>query len=114
MTLTLDSPEINYDEIMEKIRQFGREAILDKHYTDRLMLCIEELVIQNIHDYPIRVHAEYSEADEIIDLCINWGGRPFDPLTEGNQMSAAIIRHLTSDLQYSYKDENRLRIKLSP
>ena len=112
MTFTLESREVDYDQIMAKIRQFGQEAMLDKHDLNRLMLCIEELVIQSISSYPIRVRAEHSEADETITLHINWGGQPFDPLTDGDQMSAAIIRHLTSDQRYSYDGENKIQAKL--
>lgn len=130
MDLTLDSPDVDYDEIMVKVRQFGREAMLDKRRQHDLMLCIEELALQSILEelvlqntaegdprpvpsgFPLRVHAEHSETDDAVVLELSWGGKQFDPICDGNQMSAAIVRHLASDLSYNHEGKNRIRVEL--
>ena len=130
MDLTLDSPDADYGGITERIRQFGREAMLDKRRLNDLMLIIEELTMQSIvqeltargakgsrtneeaEGFPIRIHAENTEADGVTRLEITWGGEPFDPLADGKQMSAVIVRHLTEDVKYTYEDRNRIRATL--
>ena len=122
MDLILDSPDADYSRIMEEIRRFGRDGMLDKRRLNNLMLCIEELTMQNIMQelngqdtagetggFPIRVHAEKSENEDETVLKIAWGGKPYDPLTEGNQISAEIVKHLAPDLRYSYEEENCIR-----
>ena len=90
------------------------------------MLIIEELTMQELtargakgsrtneeaEGFPIRIHTENTEADGVTSLEITWGGEPFDPLADGNQISAVIVRHLTEEVKYTYEDRNRIRATL--
>ena len=62
--------------------------------------------------YPISLVAEYSKKDDTLTVDYTWGGERFDPMTEGDGISAMIVSRLTKDLKYSYDGKNHISILL--
>ena len=62
--------------------------------------------------YPISLVAEYSKKDDTLTVEYYWGGARFDPMTEGDGISAMIVSRLTKDLKYSYDGKNHISILL--
>ena len=71
-TLELEvlSPTLDYAGVIDKIRKFCRDTMQEASVSRNMMLCFEEIAVQNIirksgkdaSIYPVRIEAEYSEA----------------------------------------------------
>ena len=84
------------------------------------MLCFEEIAVQNIirksgkgaSIYPIRIEAEYSEADRTTSMEFTWGGEAYEPVTDADDLSSTIVTRLARDIQYSRDAKNHLTVLL--
>lgn len=112
--LFLKVKDENYDFIgfTSEIEQFGRNNMLPDKLMRNVQLAFEEIVTQNLVPYgevyndlyPIDVMIEYSDADESLKMEINYSCTKYNPFNEGDELSATLIRKLTNDVKYSYKD----------
>ncbi len=41
-----------------------------------------------------------------------WGGRAYDPVTEGDRLSSLIVTRLSRDIRYERTENNHLRVLL--
>jgi polar amino acid transport system ATP-binding protein len=119
--LFLEVKDENYDFIgfTSEIEQFGRNNMLPDKLMRNVQLAFEEIVTQNLVPYgevyndlyPIDVMIEYSDADESLKMEINYSCTRYNPFNEGDELSATLIRKLTNDVKYSFKDEkNNIKI----
>jgi len=119
--LFLKVKDENYDFIgfTSEIEQFGRNNMLPDKLMRNVQLAFEEIVTQNLVPYgevyndlyPIDVMIEYSDADESLKMEINYSCTRYNPFNEGDELSATLIRKLTNDVKYSFKDEkNNIKI----
>ena len=111
----------NYDFIgfISKIEQFGKDNMLKPRMLRNVQLVFEEIITQNLvpHGeennslYPIDILLEYSDLDESLKMDIQYCGDEYNPFKDGNELSAAIVKKLTLDPQYSYNDgKNEINI----
>ncbi len=56
----------------------------------------------------MRIHLEHSEAEGRFSLRIVYGGAPYDPLKDSDELSQILIRHLTASAEYRYDGQNLL------
>ena len=121
-TLSLEvlSPSLDYAGIIDKIRKFCRDTMQEASVSRNMMLCFEEIAVQNIirksgkgaSIYPIRIEAEYSEADRTTSMEFTWGGEAYEPVTDADDLSSTIVTQLVKDIQYSRDDKNHLKVLL--
>ena len=116
LELEIADAKPDYSELLRTLEQFGKSAMLPVQALRRTILIFEETVMHGVlqklrktqDGFPIRVNIEHSEADDSVVLRIAYGGDRFDPLTEGDQLSAIIVKKLTKLADYTFNGENRI------
>lgn len=118
MKLTVLSPQVDYPDILSRIERFCREAMADAACARNIMMVFDEIVMQNLigryrdapDAFPIEFSVEYSERESLLQVMCGWGGARFDPLTEGDELAATILKKLSRSASYIYDNGNRLLI----
>ena len=54
--------------------------------------------------YPISIDALYSAAEETVKINFRYSGMDYDPIEGIDDLSAAIVKKIAEDVQYSYVD----------
>ncbi|MBP3745960.1 MAG: hypothetical protein J6I47_00655 [Ruminococcus sp.] len=79
-----------------------------------LVLVFEEIVMQGIsareNVFPINVTISVSESGGESEIEIIYGGERFDPVTDGDLISASIVKDFSSGINFRYESGiNRFR-----
>ena len=121
-TLELEvlSPTLDYAGVIDKIRKFCRDTMQEASVSRNMMLCFEEIAVQNIirkfgkdtSIYPIVIDAEYSEAGGTNSMNFTWGGEEYNPIARGDDLSSTIVRGIVKDIRYSRDEKNHLEVLL--
>jgi polar amino acid transport system ATP-binding protein len=119
-TLSLEINEVRFDYpgFLSQIERFGRDNMAPTKNIMGLQLAFEELVVQNItgfidhsdRGFPITVTIVHSETDETSRMTITYGGGMYDPMTDGDELSAVMIKKLARSVNYRYTDKNEVII----
>ncbi|MCR5807829.1 MAG: amino acid ABC transporter ATP-binding protein [Oscillospiraceae bacterium] len=108
LPLVIETADFDYISFASKIEQFCKENTLSEKTSRDIMMVFEEAIKQEITSrenvFPVNVMIEHSEADESAVIEVTYGGGSFDPLSEGNELSSAIIGRLSEDTRHSYED----------
>ena len=118
-SLPFDIPSydaFDFQGILSEIEHFGKEIILPPVAIRILQLLFEETVMQSIiphinsqeNGYPIRCIIEHSETYGTTSLSIDYGGDSYNPILEGNPLSAKLVEGITSQVEYTFDPSNRL------
>ena len=118
LSLEITTLESDYLGFVSKIEQFGRDNMLPPVIVRNLQLAFEELVVQNIagaiehsgKGLPIKAEIEHSDADNTATMKIKYGGDRYDPLSEGDELSAMLIKKLAKEATYKYDKKNRITL----
>ena len=116
LTLEVTSPDADFVGFVSQIEEFGRRNLLSAKMIHNIQLCFEELVIQNIlpkidhNSLPVNAVTEYSEADGSAAMSITYGGEKYDPLAEGDELSAVIVKKLAAETKYGFENKNRINV----
>ena len=116
LSFEVTSKDVDLVGFVSQIDDFGRKNLLSAKTVRDMQLCFEELVVQNIvgsSELPIKIVIEYSEADGSAQMEIAYGGKRYDPLTEGDELSAGIVKKLADDVSYSFDKENKVKVVFS-
>lgn len=116
LELHIPTTDIDYSSLTAKIERFGTEAVLAPRELRRLVLVFEEVVFQSLVpaaregkcDFPLAIQIEHAAVEEGITMRMTWGGATFDPLTQGDELSATLVSSLCSSARYQYADGNEL------
>ena len=116
--MVLDRSNSDFATIVPRIERFGKTAGLSSRMLRNVSLSFEELVFQGILptqreqslDPPVDVLIEHAEADDAVSMRLAWDGPRFNPLDEGDELSVAIVTHLTRQVHYSYEEGNALKL----
>ena len=121
-TLELEvlSPTLDYAGVIDKIRKFCRDTMQEASVSRNMMLCFEEIAVQNIirkfgkdtSIYPIVIDAEYSEAGGTNSMNFTWGGEEYNPIACEDDLSSTIVRGIVKDIRYSRDEKNHLEVLL--
>ena len=119
LSLEINSLTFDFVGFTAQIEQFGRDNMVAPKIVRDLELAFEELVVQNIREaiehsgygLPINIDIEHSEVDETAQMRITYGGDRFDPFSEGDELSAVLIKKLAADVKSGYSDKNEIVIK---
>ncbi len=120
LKLEILSSGFDYADMIGKIRRFSSGILREAADGRNMMLCFEEIAVQNIirgsgNDllvYPICIESEFSEQEGTLIMDFTWGGEAHNPMTDGDDLSLAIVNRITKDIQYSRDEKNHLRILL--
>ena len=120
LDLEIASDGADVSDFMRRIEQFGKDAMMGKTVQRNLGLMFEETVVRNLlpelgrqpEGFPLRVHMEYSEQDADTTLALVWGGRAYNPVESGDELSRMIVTRLAKDIQYRFDDENHMEISV--
>ena len=99
------------------IEAFGRKNMLSPRTIRNMQLCFEEIIVQNLlaaspdARFPICTLFEHSEAEHSAVLTISYAGERYDPFTQGDALSARIVRSISTSVSYSYDTQNSIRIE---
>ena len=108
LPLVIESPDFDFISYASQLEQFGKQNMLSDKAIRNLSLVFEEAVKQGISErsgvFPIHVMAELSETDDSVSLEAVYGGERFDLMTEGDEVSAAIIKNSTTKVEYGFEN----------
>ena len=108
-----------YMELISRLERFGAAAMLSPALLRHTVLLFEELVLQlivrelgkNQDGFPVRVSIEHSDADDSVEMRICYGGERYDPLTEGDALSLAIVERLAREKSFAFGQENEVTMR---
>ena len=108
LPLVIESPDFDFISYSSQLEQFGRNNSLSEKAIRNLLLVFEETVIQGISKrddvFPINIMTEFSETDDSISLEASYSGESFDPLKDGDEVSAAIVKNCCSKVSHSFEN----------
>ena len=117
LEIEIASPDTDLIGAVTQIDEFGRKNLLSARTVRDMQLCFEELAAGILipalgaEALPAVCTAEYSEADGQTVMTVTYGGRRFDPLTEGDGISARIVAKLSAGTAYTYDGRSRFVIR---
>lgn len=118
LSFRITSPDYDFIAMSESLQQFGEKNFLTSRQTEKLRRAFEEICALNIvpnRDAKniLEVFTEYYEADGKLSMRFVWGGRRYQPLEEGEELSIRLVKSVLTDSAYSYEEgQNRLVVWL--
>lgn len=118
LSFRITSPDYDFIAMSESLQQFGEKNFLTSRQTEKLRRAFEEICALNIvpnrdEKNILEVFTEYYEADGKLSMRFVWGGRRYQPLEEGEELSIRLVKSVLTDSVYSYEDgKNRLVVWL--
>ena len=114
------SESFDFPGALAQIERFGKEIMLPPVAIRVSQLIFEETIMQNIvphlnsqgNGYPIRCVIEHSETDGTTTLSIDYGADRFNPMTDGNPLSAKLVEGITSQINHTFDPSNHLVLKI--
>jgi len=121
LSLDIYTSDFDFIGFNSRIEQFGRDNLIDPKILRNLELAFEEVVMQNViprtenddHVLPLNVLIEHSETDDTAKMNISYGGTNYDPLTDGDELSAMLIRKLAAETSHTFDDKNTVSMIFS-
>ena len=101
----IDGPNYDFIATTEALQRFGEKNLLPRRQLDNLHRAFEEICAANIipnsgDGYVLRVGVEYSEESGHVLMRFTWDGPAYDPLRDGDELAAKLIRAYLSDYEY--------------
>lgn len=121
LRLSIDTSSADHLGIISQLEHFGSEAGLSSRALRNVTLTLEELVFQCVvpavrergNRLIIDVSIEHAESDGTFTMRATWGGAPYNPLTEGDELSVSIIEKTTRRVDYRYDGVNEVDCSFS-
>ena len=118
-TLSLDiaSTDFDYPGLSTEILAFCQLQLLSPALIRNIQLAVEELVLQTIlpalgeDAVPMKLSLEYSDADMSTELLLQYGGRAYNSLKEGDELSLRIVKSVAEEWSHEYREQNYLRMR---
>lgn len=109
-SITITSPSYDFIAVTEQLQQFGEKQLMPHRRLDNMRRAFEEICATNIiprssGEYALHVTAEYSEETGKARMCFVWGGGPFNPLEEGEELSRKLLRGYFAETEYRYENK---------
>ena len=117
LELKISSSDYDFLEMAGEISRYCEKNQISPKMAHRIQLAFEELVQQILilkKPAPqIQVVIEYSEAEEAAAFTVNYNGGRFDVLTEGDELSLAVLKSTVTESAYSWAEDKELPNELS-
>ncbi len=116
----IDSCEISVKEYIDTIEKYCRLCRAKESVKRNLELAFEELVKNNILQFvehndddglPVTVIVEKYGLFASPQMTITYGGDKYDPVSEGDELSALISRKLLKSVKHIFTDRNIVTVK---
>lgn len=108
MPLLLESGDFDFVSCNAQLERFGWEQGVSDKAVQNLLHVFEEAVKQGISEregvFPIRVVAELSETEDSLSLEAVYGGAKYDPVEDGDPLSAAIVKNCSEELVFRHEN----------
>ena len=108
LSLTVNNADFDFIGYSSQIENFGRSNMISHKMVRNLILVFEEIVMQGIavreKVFPIDITIEISESEGSSEIKAVYGGDRFDPIADGDQISASIVRSFSLETKYSFED----------
>ncbi len=109
LKLTIRGMTFDFGDAVAGIEGFGRRNLIDYVVIHRMMTITEELGVAVLQEHfhentDAELSFEYQEKSGKMLMKAAWTGEDFDPLTEGDPVSIALIRSVVKELTYESKD----------
>ena len=117
LTMDIASTDFDYPGLSTEILAFCQLQLLSPALIRNIQLAVEELVLQTIlpalgeDAVPMKLSLEYSDADMSTELLLQYGGRAYNPLKEGDELSLRIVKSVAEEWSYEYREQNYLRMR---
>ena len=112
LELLIDSRDYDFIGAGGEIDRYCLQNDIPPRIKYRIRLAFEELVQQMLLPVldrsPIRVTAEYSEAEELATVTASYGGSRFDPADGENELSYKLLKASVEDMSYTYAPSEEL------
>ena len=112
--------DFDQDEYNEKLSEFAGLSEIGEVGARNMELAFEELIKNNIAVFiqhnddrglPIEVSVEHVGTVSEVEMTITYGGERYDPIYDGDELSALMAKKLFKSIKYHYDDINRIVIK---
>ncbi len=116
LPFTIESPDYDFIAMSEALQIFGEKHLLGGKRINALRHVFEEVCTLGVvpgkdEGYVLNISTEYAEATGNLEMRFVWGGRGFDPLEEGDELSVMLLKAFIKESKYSFEDgENRLTL----
>ena len=116
VTFDVTSRDADLVGFVSSIEDFGRKNLLTPKMIRNIQLSFEELVVQNIlpelddNDISVKTAVEYSETNSCAKMIITYGGKCYDPFTEGDSISSSIIGRLAEKTIHRFDGVNTIEV----
>ncbi len=96
LQLAIDSDKYDFLATLEKIENFAKKNYLSRRRTVNLVRCFEEVCVQPVipaegSGRELCVSVEYDEKKDSLRMRFVWEGNRFDPVSDGDELSAKLI-----------------------
>ena len=113
--IRIEDADFDYVSFMSQMEMFCKENSIPDKTISNLTHTFEEIVMENIIKrrdvFPVDITIEVSEAEDFVALMASFAGYEYDPMKDGNQISAAIIKKSAESTDYKYEDGvNKVKI----
>ena len=114
LPLTISNADFDFISYTSQIENFGKNNSLSEKTIRNLVLVFEEIVMQGIAArsgvFPINVLIELSETEGSSVIEVSYEGEKYDPISDGDKLSASIVKSFSSETSFSYESgTNRFR-----
>lgn len=109
----INSNSFDYHGFNTEIENFGRKQCMNQKSIYAIESVFEELCIVTLMPKIDKFHfaIEYSEQDNKSDITVTYGGISLDLLSDMDIISKKMLKHISSELKYEYKNgENRIHL----
>jgi len=101
----IDSPDFDFIGINSQLEQFGRKHEMGQRTIHRMQNIFEELCMQMLvpgmeRDSRMQLLVEYSEENADTVMTIRYTGPAYDPLEEGDALSARLVKGLCRSVSH--------------
>ena len=117
----IDSKYFDFLGCVTRINEFAFKNYLDRSVTSKLSSLFEEIVAVNLLprmkvDDRALVTISYSEKKSELEMDILYTGEAFNPIKDGDEISAVLVEKNASEIYYEVVDKdgytNRLKLKI--
>ncbi len=112
-SITIASPDYDFIAVTEQLQQFGEKQLMPRRQLDNMRRAFEEICATNViprsaGEYELHITAEYAEETGKAQMRFVWGGEPFNPLEDGDELSVKLLKGYFSETAYRYEDHTNI------
>jgi polar amino acid transport system ATP-binding protein len=113
LELEIHSRTYDFLGMQSEISQYCNRSRVSGKLTMRLQLAFEELVhetlIPALENPDILINIDYSEETEKAAFTVRYGGEPYDPTSQEDQLSLAVLKSTTKEIRYTHLEDEDLK-----